>query len=159
MSSKVFFWRKPVFLLCCLILLGAAALADFLVTGNDRYTMVFYTIKDGIPVIEDRMIPAAETGEESLTRYVDEVLLGPAGLDTAPLFPEGTRLESLFCRGKNVYINLSEGAALAPLNGTKDANENLFTLILGIKRNFAYVDNIMLFINGNEVFLKNISIL
>ena len=149
-----FFYHKHVILLCSLALLGIIALADFLVIGNKRHTMVFYTIKDGTPVIEDRMIPAAKTKEESLTRYADEVLLGPVDLDTAPLFPEGTRLESLFYRNRDVYINLSETAALAPIDGIQDVKMNLFTFVSGIKRNFAYIDNIVLFIHGNEVFFE-----
>ncbi|MDR2900882.1 MAG: GerMN domain-containing protein [Treponema sp.] len=116
-----------------------------------RHTLVFYSEKDGTPTIEDRMIPTAQTKEESLTRYVDEVLLGPVNLDTAPLFSEGTSLESLFYRDGDVYINLSESAVLAPPNGIQDVKKNLLTLVLGLKRNYAYINKVILFIDGNEV--------
>ncbi len=147
-----FFYHKHVILLCSLILLGLIALADFLIIGNNRYTMVFYSIKEGTPVIEDRMIPSAKTREESLTRYIDEVLLGSVDLDTAPLFLEETRLETLFYRNGEVYINLSETAALAPEDGIHDVKKNISTLVSGIKRNFSYIDKIIIFIHGNEVF-------
>ncbi len=98
------------------------------------------------------MIPAADTVEESLARYVNEVLLGPVDLDTAPLFPEGSCLESLMYRDGGVYINLSETAALPPVNGIRDVKQNIMTFISGIKRNFASIDKVVFFINGNEVF-------
>jgi spore germination protein GerM len=140
---------------CCLILLGAAALAEFLIIDNNRYTLVFNSAHDGTPIIEDRMIAASETKEEALTRYVDEVLLGPVDIDTAPLFYEGSRLESLFYRNDNVYINLSETAVLAPSSINQSVMENLSTFVSGIKRNFAYIDNVILFIDGNEVFFED----
>lgn len=152
-KSGSFFYRKHVFMFFCLLLLGALAVADYIHTGNKRYTMVFYTVDGGIPIIEERMIAAAETKEEAITRYIDEVLLGPVDLDTAPLFLEGTRLESLFCRNNDVYVNLSESAVLAPPNGIQDVKKNLSTLVSGIKRNFAFIERVILFVNGNEVIL------
>jgi hypothetical protein len=152
MSFKNFVGHKYILFFIILILLGAFALVEFLVIGNNRYTLVFYTTKDSLPIIEDRMIPAAKTREEALTRYTDEVLLGPIGLDLAPLFPAGTRIESLFYRNNDVFINLSETAALAPLDGIQDTKKNLFTLVSGVKRNFPFVGKVVLFVNGNEVF-------
>jgi spore germination protein GerM len=150
-STVSIFYHKHVLLLCSLIVLGAVAFVDFYCIGNMRHTLVFYSEKDGTPTIEDRMIPTAQTKEESLTRYVDEVLLGPVNLDTAPLFSEGTSLESLFYRDGDVYINLSESAVLAPPNGIQDVKKNLLTLVLGLKRNYAYINKVILFIDGNEV--------
>ena len=161
MSSGGFFNRlagfisqKYVYLFICLLVLGGAALADFFILGNDRRTMVFYTAKEGNPVIEERMIPHSGFREEEITRYVNEVLLGPVVLDIAPLFPEGTRLESLLYRDKEVFVNLSESAALAPLDGIQDVKTNLYTLVLGIHRNFNYIKKVTLFVHGNEVFFE-----
>jgi hypothetical protein len=161
MSFKDFFQQRHILLLVCLVLLGVAALVDFLLVGNSRRTMVFYSVDEAVSVIEDRMISRvasvgtasrAKMKEEALTRYVDEVLLGPIGLDIAPLFIEGTRLESLFYRDNDVFVNLTEEAVFAPLDGFQDAKENLSILVAGIKRNFSYVDKVVLFIDGNEVF-------
>ncbi len=152
MNVKDLIFRRRILFLICLVLLGAAACTDFFLISNERRTMVFYTVKDNIPVIEERMIPSADTVEESLTRYVDEVLLGPVDLDTAPLFPEGSRLESLMYRDGDVFINLSETAALPPVNGIRDVKQNIMTFVAGIKRNFASIGKVVFFINGNEVF-------
>jgi hypothetical protein len=36
----------------------------------------------------------------------------------------------------------------------QDVKKNLLTLVLGIKRNYAYINKVVLFIDGNEVFFE-----
>ena len=52
-----------------------------------------------------------------------------------------------------VYADLSESAALPPLEGG-DVFLSLLTLNEGIRRNFSYIKDVRLFIGGNEVFFK-----
>ncbi|WP_010258394.1 GerMN domain-containing protein [Treponema primitia] len=134
-----------------LCLLGILAFADFLILGLVRRTFVFYSIDTGIPVVEDRMVSQTGSRENVISRYVKEALLGPVSLDSAPLFSKGTRLESLLYRDGVIYADLSESAALAPLNGA-DVFTGLYTLYGGIRRNFSYVKDVRLFIAGHEAY-------
>ncbi|MFP3040367.1 GerMN domain-containing protein [Treponema primitia] len=102
-------------------------------------------------VVEDRMVSQTGSRENDISRYVEEALLGPVSLDSAPLFPKGTRLESLLYRDGVIYADLSDSAALAPLEGA-DVFTGLYTLYGGIKRNFSYVKDVRLFIAGHEVY-------
>jgi hypothetical protein len=133
------------------LLLLIPAFADFFAFGLARRTFVFYSIDDNRPVVEDRMVSRTGSREIDLRRYVEETLLGPVALDSAPLFPRGARLESLLYRDGVVYADLSEPAALPVTEGPGVAAA-LYTLYSGLRRNFSYVKEARLFIGGNEIY-------
>jgi hypothetical protein len=119
-----------------------------------RRTFVFYTFDRGEALVEDRMLPRSASREEDIARYVEEALLGPVSLEAAPLLARGARLRSLIFRDGTVYGDLSQSAAL-PVSGAKtDVFTGMLTLNEGIRRNFSYVSNVKLFIEGNEAFFK-----
>jgi hypothetical protein len=130
-----------------LALLGVFAFAEFMISGLVRRTFVFYSINDGMVAVEDRMLKRSPSRELDIARYVEEVLLGPISQDSAPLFPPETRLRSLLYRDGVVYADLSESAALPPLDDG-DVFRNLYTLNTGIRRNFSFVKDVRLFIAG-----------
>jgi hypothetical protein len=134
-----------------LCLLGILAFAEFRILGLVRRTFVFYSVDSRIPVVEDRMVSQTGSRENDVAYYVEEALLGPISLDSSLLFPRGTRLESLLFRDGVIYADLSESAALPPLEGT-DVFEGLYTLYGGIKRNFPFVKEVRLFIAGHEAY-------
>jgi hypothetical protein len=133
-----------------LLLLGGIAWAEFAYSGLVRRTFVFYSGIDGAMVVEERMLPHSPSREIDIRRYAEEALLGPVSPDSAPLFPQETRLRSLLYRDGVVYADLSESAALPPLEGG-DVFRNLYTLRAGIRRNFSFVEDVKIFIAGYEV--------
>jgi hypothetical protein len=139
--------RRLLYLLLLLIPAGA----DFLLSGLARRTFVFYSIDNRSPVVEDRMVPRTGAREADIKRYVEEALLGPVSLDSAPLFPRGTRLESLLYRDGVVYADLSASAALAVPEGP-GVFEALSVLYGGVRRNFSYVRDLRMFIAGHEAY-------
>jgi hypothetical protein len=146
------FWQKKTRrrLLYLCVLLGAA-LTDFLLLGLVRRTFVFYSIGGHRLVAEDRMVAKTGSREQDIRLYVEEALLGPVSLDSAPLFPRGTRVASLLYRDGVVYLDLTQSAALdVPESlGVFDALETLYG---GVRRNFSYVRDVRLFIAGNEAY-------
>jgi hypothetical protein len=143
--------KRHIRRLLYLFLLAGAAVAEFAASGLERRTFVFYGIDGGEEVVEERMLKRSGSRELDLTRYMEEVLLGPASPDSAPLFPRDTALLSLLYRDGVVYVNLSEEAALG-LPGGKEVFDNLYTLNRGVRRNFSFVKDVRLFIAGNEAF-------
>jgi spore germination protein GerM len=142
-----------------LVLIGLFAWWDFRFLGLVRRTFVFYSVADWSIIVEDRMLRRAESREDDMIRYVEEFLLGPVSPDLAPLFPRETRLESLLYRDGVAYVDLSE-SALFPTpeqsaGGSGDSAGvfgNFQTLYRGIRRNFPYVREVRLFVNGNIAF-------
>ncbi|MDR0495502.1 MAG: hypothetical protein LBG95_07735 [Treponema sp.] len=165
--------------LILLAMLAMAAFIEFLVLGLARRTFIFYDIDKGIAVVEERMLrvsnkkPLRSSGREAdITRYVEEALLGPISPNSLPLFPKETRLCSLLYRDGVVYLDLSEDAALPPLENSPVLQDgllqgssfqgavlqsgevftNMETLYSGIKRNFPYVRDLRFFIAGKAAY-------
>jgi hypothetical protein len=146
---------KRRFLYLCL--LGVLACTEFIILGLVRRTFVFYAIDSSAPVVEDRMVKRAGSRENDIARYVEEALLGPVSLDSAPLFPKGTRLQSLLYRAGVVYAGLSELAAMPaalPEAGGAGVFTGLAALYGGVRRNFSSVKDVRLFINGHEAYFE-----
>ena len=136
-----------------LVVICLIALWEFVFSGLVRRTFVFYSSLEGKTVVEDRMLSRSRDKETDIRRYVDEALLGPSFPDLDPLFPRGTKLNSFMCRESVVYADLSESAVL-PMEGNWDVFRSLLTLNEGVRRNFPFVENVRLFIGGNEVFFN-----
>ncbi|MDR1909403.1 MAG: GerMN domain-containing protein [Spirochaetaceae bacterium] len=136
-----------------LIILAAAALAEWLIADSLRHTFVFYPPGRDVEIVEERMLRRADSREARIRRYVEESLLGPVSPALSPLFPRETALHSLLFRDGVVYVNLSPEAALPAAEGG-DCFRSLYTLHAGIRRNFRYVKDVRLFIEGNEAYYE-----
>jgi len=139
-----------------LVIISLVAFGEFLVSGLARRTFVFYSNLEGKTVVEDRMLRRSGDRETDIRYYVEEVLLGPSFPDLDPLFSRGTKLNSFMYRDTVVYADLSESAAL-PVEGSWNVFRSLLTLNEGIRRNFPFVGDVMLFISGNQVFFNEFS--
>jgi hypothetical protein len=139
------------------VVLGAAA-AIFTLSSVNTYIFTFYSGPQSKPVRERRRLnlnPEVSGDSEAKVRaYVEEYLLGPATLESAPLFYPGTKLITAFLRGSTLYVNLSREAAMPPLDLTRPnisiANV-LSTFQGGIMKNFPAIKNISLYIEGIEI--------
>ena len=150
---SAFFGKKQNRRLFYLALICFFTFGSFILSGLVRRTFIFYSNIEGKSIIEERMLRQSSDRETDIRRYVDEVLLGPASPDSAPLFPRETKLQSFLYRSGVVYVGLSETAAL-PSGGTGNVFRSLLTLNQGIRRNFSQVKDVRLFIGGNEVFFE-----
>ena len=147
-----FSFSSPVILsLLLILLLAVLALGEYMHLGLARRTFVFYTVSDGAVFVENRMLKHSRSQEDDLIRYVEETLLGPVSPGLHPLIAGGTKLISLLFRDGVVYINLSENAAVAQLDG-RSVRENFITFYSGILRNFSFVNDVRFYIEGNSIF-------
>jgi len=134
-------------------ILCLVTLSEFLFFSLARRTFVFYTIDGGAIVVEDRMLKPSKSKEGDIIRYLEEMLLGPVSPELLPLFPTGTRLNSLLYRNGVVYVDFSEDAVFPPPEGGSTLN-NFMTLHTSILRNFSYVKDVCFFIEGNPVYVE-----
>jgi hypothetical protein len=147
-----FFKKGHNAVLIIIVFLCLIAFIDYAAMGFARRTLVFYMPDTGQMLVEERMAAYTGSQETDISRYVEEVILGPISLEAEPLLNRGSRLESLLLREDAVYLNVSEEAAIPPLNGS--LKDNLITLIEGIRRNFPFVNDVRIFIAGNEIFIE-----
>ncbi|MDR0464802.1 MAG: GerMN domain-containing protein [Treponema sp.] len=150
---KKLFSTPLIICLSFIAVLAAVVVFDFFFLDLARRTFVFYTLKDGGIVVEDRMLKHAETKEGDIIRYAEETLLGPVTPDLLPLFPKETKLISLLYREGVVYVNFTSDAAMPPLEGGVTI-DNFRTFHAGILRNFSYVSDVRFFIEGTAVYTE-----
>jgi hypothetical protein len=135
-----------------LFILCVPVLTEFSSSALVRRTFVFYDLDTGEAMVEERMLPRTSSAETAIRRYVEEALLGPVSPEAAPLFSRETGLRSLLYRDGVVYADLSLSAALP--NSEGGIFRNLYELNAGIRRNFGFVKDVRLFIEGSEAFFE-----
>ncbi len=122
----------------------------FVFSPGSRATFIFESMDNDVLYLEHRYIPR-NTAQESISYFVDELLLGPISNRYKPLFANGTRALSCFVNEDNVlYINLNEKAIFQE----DESSETLFACELlkkNVLKNYKYVDNIKVFIMGNLI--------
>jgi hypothetical protein len=148
-----FFMRPYCRRLIYLCLLGIPVLFEFLSGGFVRRTFVFYNRDTGEAEVEERMLPRMPSRELDIRQYVEETLLGPVSAGAEPLFSRETGLRSLLFREGIVYADLSPSAAL-PYSGGESAFRSLYILNTGMRRNFDFIKEVHLFIEGKEAYLE-----
>lgn len=100
---------------------------------------------------EIRFIQKQETTEENLRRFVEESLLGLQIPDSSPIFHPETQLETVMIRGKKAYLSFSAPAAL-PVSFPLSFEERARFFCSLVYKNFPFLEEISLFISGNEVY-------
>ncbi|GMO22910.1 MAG: hypothetical protein Ta2B_02010 [Termitinemataceae bacterium] len=137
-----------------LILLCGFAAVDFVLFANVRRTFVFYELDSGRQLVEERMLSRSNSQETAILRYVRDMILGPSTMEAAALINQGTVVNSLLLRNSDgircVYLDLSEQAAVPPPEGG-EVLHNLEIVKECIHRNFMFVKEVKIFINGNEI--------
>jgi hypothetical protein len=134
------------------VILSIIALSDYFFSGVIRRTIVFYSLDNGLESVEERFVARTGSAEGDIRAFTEEIILGPAEWETAPLVDRTTSLNSLFLRSGTVFISLSGEAALPQQDFTKGGLlENLRSMERDIKRNFMSVRNVRFFIGGQDV--------
>jgi hypothetical protein len=148
-----FFMKKYYRRFLYLFLLGILALFEYYSGGFVRRTFVFYARDTGKAEVEERLLPSLPSRELAVRQYVEETLLGPVSPDSDPLFPRETGLRSLLYRDGIVYVDLTLSAAL-PYSAGADVFGSLYVLHRGVRRNFGFVRDVRLFIDGREAYYE-----
>ena len=136
-----------------LLVISIMAFWDYRQIDYSRRTYTFFSTLEDNLFIEERMLPNTEDRETEIRWYIEEALYGPATHGLEPLFPRETRLNSYMLRDAVVYADFTE-SALLPIPGNGDVYRSFLSLNEGIRRNFPYIEDVKLFIGGNEVFFE-----
>jgi hypothetical protein len=137
----------------CLFLLTIPVVFDYCSDAFVKRTFVFYDRDTGKAVAEKRLLPSIDSQELAVRQYVEEALLGPVSPEAEPLFLRETVLRSLIYQDGIVYVDLSLSAAI-PYSAGADAFRSLYVLYTGIRRNFRFVRDVHVFIEGEEAYYE-----
>jgi len=86
---------------------------------------------------------------------VEEALLGPASVENYPLFSRDTQVVSLLVRKDIAYVDLSVDGAFTP-DPAVDPRSSVAVLRQGILRNFPFLKDAIIFIDGKEPIQKKL---
>ena len=145
--------KKLIILASILFLIFLTSLIFYLVElKSNRMIFIFQSLDDDKTHFEIRYLPQVEK-EQRIKQYIDDLLLGPITDRYRPLFADGTKINSCYVRDKILYIDLSEEAVLKKgiSSDTKTAVE---LLKLNITKNFNGINDVILFMMGQEVYTQ-----
>ena len=143
--------KKLIILASILFFIFAFSLIFYLVDiKSSRRVFLFEGIDDGKVHLEIRYLPKVEK-DIRVQQYVEDLLLGPIHDRYRPLFSIGTTINSCFLRDKTLYIDLSKEAVLKT-GIASETEKGVELLKLNITKNFSNIDNVILFMMGQEVY-------
>ena len=145
--------KKLIILASILFLIFLTSLIFYLVElKSNKMIFIFQSLDDDKTHFEIRYLPQVEK-EQRIKQYIDDLLLGPITDRYRPLFADGTKINSCYVRDKILYIDLSEEAVLKKgiSSDTKTAVE---LLKLNITKNFNGINDVILFMMGQEVYTQ-----
>lgn len=125
------------------------SLVFFLLNQKERRVFYFSVIGSDDMAVEVRYLPKNPV-QGTVNLFVDELLLGPQTQRARPLFSLGTKNEFCFLRGKTLYVGLSKDV-LYQIPEAEDIMQGIALFKKNIKKNFAAVHDIALFIDGKYV--------
>lgn len=150
-TAKIFLLKNKIKISVALVFLTLllVSMHVFSHLGTDRRVFIYPVSGSSKNQKEVRYL-ASNPVQGKICCYVDELLLGPSFYRGRPIFTLGTRVDYCFLRDKTLYIGLSEEAALQG-SGSRNIGESVSLFKKNIKKNFAGIKYIELFIDGNFI--------
>ncbi|MGO8695951.1 MAG: GerMN domain-containing protein [Rectinemataceae bacterium] len=137
----------------CLALLGAAFMISLLswaiADHNSGYVLFFPDAHTGRMRGELRDLPRVFGSEARAGLVASEVLLGPADPNLLPDFALGSKIETTIYRGRKLYVDISDDAAVA---GRSSIELGLACLRRSLATALPFAQHIIITIGGQEPY-------
>ena len=142
----------PVYIaaVAAVIMLLLSVLLYFHKAYGKKYVFIFPCVDEGKYVLETRYLKE-NPNKEQIAYFADELVLGSGLERTKYLFTPGTKIISCFERNKIVYINLSADIIYMGHN-VISIRDGIDLLTKNIKKNFAHVEDVQVFVDGKYAF-------
>ena len=142
----------PVYIaaVTAVIMLLLSVLLYFHKAYGKKYVFIFPCVDEGKYVLETRYLKE-NPNKDSIAYFADELVLGSGLERTKYLFTPGTKINSCFERNKIVYINLSADIIYMGHN-VISIRDGIELLTKNIKKNFAHVEDVQVFVDGKYAF-------
>lgn len=124
------------------------SLTFFLVSVQEKRFVAFFESYDEKGLFAEVRMVKKEKAIDSLNFYLEELLLGPINIRYKAIFPKESSLTSYVLRDNLLYLNIhAENVSIKDLD-----SERIHSLALkNISRNFKYIKELRIFINGFEI--------
>ncbi len=121
----------------------------FFKTPRIRHVFRFQSVDTGRNNVEWRLLPVKK-GQDKISLYVQELLLGPKNERSRPLFSPGTKANFCFERGKSLYVDFSP-EILEMSGNASQIMEGLELFKMNVKRAFPHLKNVEAYIDGKPL--------
>lgn len=121
----------------------------FVKTPGRRFLFRFESVDKKKSSLEYRILPHRK-GDEAISLYVDELLLGPKTERARPIFSPGTKCTFCFLREKTLFVNVS-GELLYRTGNAGDIMAGIELFKKNIFKSFPTVKSVEIFIDGKEL--------
>ena len=151
--TKVFKAHKlKIILGSILVLLLLLSALFYLLDSHKQLQRRFLFLTEGSGEIagEIRAVPRADDLEGEIANFIEELLLGPARLRLADLFPPGTRLNQTRLLDRTLYIDFSRELVFNLENHPLTLVEIKELLVDNLNRNFPRLEEIVITVDGQE---------
>ena len=139
MEKKFNFVSNVLKILLLAVFIFSATLY-FMKTPGRRFLFRFESVDKGKSSLEYRILPHRK-GDDAISLYVDELLLGPKTERARPIFSLGTESKFCFLREKTLF---GTGNAGEIMDGIELFKKNIF-------KSFPKVKSVEIFIDGKKI--------
>ncbi len=134
------------------LLLGAflISLVLFLLFGQERVrrTLFFPDLLSEEVHAEERIVTRRDTTRAAVQLLLEEVILGPAGINSSRVVPKRTAIDGLFIDERTVYIDLSP-QAIADSPDVRVPFENALDILeRNVLFNFRSMQDVVITVDG-----------
>lgn len=148
MEKKFNFVSNVLKILLLAVFIFSATLY-FMKTPGCRFLFRFESVDKGKSSLEYRILPHRK-GDEAISLYVDELLLGPKTERARPIFSLGTESKFCFLREKTLFVNLS-GELLYRTGNAGEIMDGIELFKKNIFKSFPKVKSVEIFIDGKKI--------
>lgn len=147
--EKKFDFVSTILKILLLAVFVFSATLYFVKTPGRRFLFRFESVDKGKSSLEYRILPHRK-GDDAISLYVDELLLGPKTERARPIFSPGTESEFCFLREKTLFVNLS-GELLYRTGNAGEIMAGIELFKKNILKSFPKVKSVEIFIDGKEM--------
>lgn len=136
---------------CVLVAVLGVSISLFLLNDSKWHRYVLFFPKHTDPELvegEIRKVKLYDDLEKNIERFIHEVKLGPADLRNVPVLPKEGKVNAVFLRDGNLYIDFSPAIMFSREGGPLTLTERLSLLSRSILYNFDDIKAVNYSING-----------
>jgi hypothetical protein len=126
------------------------SLALYLLLGQERVrrTLFFPDLLSDEVHAEERIVTRRGASGEAVQLLLEEVILGPASINSSRVVPKTTKINALFIDDRTVYVDLSPRAIGDSPDVRVDFEKALDLLERNVLFNFRFVQDVVITVDG-----------
>lgn len=130
------------------------SLAVFLIFGQQRVGRALFfpdLLSDEVHG-EQRVVTRRDRQEEAVRLLLEEVILGPADINSSRILPKTTQIQGLFVDEDVVYVDLSAAAIAQSPDVRVEFSRSLDLLRRNVRFNFRNLEKVVITVDGQEPY-------